>query len=191
MKEIPILFSTPMVQAILKGRKTITRRVVKPQPEGIPCGICTSSFINNDVGGFGFANGEKISAIIQCPFGKPGDLLWVRETFCPDPFGSDGFVYKADFSDPKILGWKPSIFMPKAAARIWLEVVSVKVELLQDISEEDAIKEGVSNADTFRGIGVNDDMANRYAFRQLWEIINGEGSWGLNPWVWVVEFKRI
>ena len=186
MKERPILFSGPMVRAILEGRKTQTRRIVKVRggleyigPKGCehepdswgyphPC----------DDGYLTLADG------IKCPYGKPGDRLWVRETWAPAEWPPTGppAVYRADegmFASQ----WKPSIHMPRAVSRITLEVVSVRVERLQDISEEDALAEGITLVE--RGTSPVDQ------FNKLWESINGPGSWEANPWVWVVEFKRI
>ena len=146
-KERPIIFSGPMIRAILEGRKTQTRRIVKPN--------CLS----------------KLS-----PYGRTGDRLWVRETWGHNPEGP-GYVYRSDGDfDMKFHGdrWRPSIHMPRWASRITLEVTGVRVERLQDINEEDALAEGVE-----------------HAFRSLWESINGPGSWDANPWVWVVEFRRV
>jgi len=166
MKERPILFSGPMVRAILEGRKTQTRRIVKPQPL-------------RDRGVMAFNDGEHPQ--MRCPYGKPGDRLWVRETWCPDvePYT---FRYKADGDEP-LERWRPSIHIPRWASRITLEVVSVRVERLQNISEDDALAEGITLVE--RGTSPVDQ------FNKLWESINGPGSWEANPWVWVVEFKRI
>lgn len=139
---------------------------------------------------------------VKCTYGQPGDVLWVRETSLYD---DDAGIYKyaADFSksDVEYLkgSWKPSIHMPKEAARIWLEVVSVKVERLHDISEQDAIAEGIEpvaegwkNYYKASKFGTNFCWPTPYhSFQSLWETINGLESWELNPWVWVVEFKRI
>ncbi len=223
MKEHPILFSTPMVQAILEGRKTQTRRITKPQLSakcefcgidrkkgfGSPYALHTLSF--NDgryscsyCGAF-VPNNKKP---LKCPYGQPGDLLWVRETFSAPGESQLGtaFLFKADFSigvseHKKNKGmWKPSIHMPKAAARIWLEITEVKVERLQDISEEDAIAEGCFKYGPFgeyAGSKHPSGGAMKYrayskaarAFQCIWESINGEQSWKKNPWVWVVKFK--
>jgi len=188
MKAYPILFSTPMVQAILDGRKTQTRRVVK----GKECWP-------------------------KCPYGQPGDVLWVRESIAPT-FGEYlhketnlPFIYKADVkglteSEEKSLmkefgfKYKPSIHMTKAACRIFLQVKDVRVERLQDISEYDAIAEGVKHWYSFLY------AENRYqdylnstsswrssisSFQSLWASINGLESWDANPQVWVIEFERI
>jgi len=175
MKERPILFSGPMVRAILEGRKTQTRRVVKPQPAHIP-GIGTVLNIDTITGR-------------ACPYGNPGDRLWVREAWAHrrwmlgDASPNPTTVYRADGEDLKgCARWRPSIHMPRWASRIALEVVSVRVERLQDISEEDAKAEGIDWV-----IGYRSRIP---LFSALWERINGLGSWNANHWVWVVEFKR-
>lgn len=199
MKERPILFSGSMVRAILAGTKTQTRRVVKhkiigPNP---PTGIFdwhhprTDEWMGAHGGGikFGLTNAARL-----CPYGQPGDRLWVREAFYVGVEG--GPIYRAcidqglaDFVDAvrKRYGekWVPSIHMPRWASRILLEIVGVRVERLQDINEWDAIDEGV---------GGDVKVAPCFAverYRALWESINGPGSWDANPWVWVVEFKRV
>lgn len=168
----PILFSTAMVQAILEGRKTQTRRVVKGEHlRGVTCDATMYS-----------------QMATRCPYGQPGDILWVRETFMPiTTYSVDGavkgFAHKADRKEwDDCAKWKPSIFMPFAAARIFLRIKSVRVERLQDITEEDAVAEGVFN--TF----INTAKHQFYKIRQS---INGPESWDANPWVWVVEFERI
>jgi len=178
VKERPILFSGPMVRAILEGRKTQTRRMVKPQPA-----IATPGCFD----------------VTKCPYGVVGDCIWVRETWArihdgilhkldpePDirtPHGNGwSTVYRADgepyhWSDYGV-PWRPSIHMPRWASRITLEIVSIRVERLQDIREEGASAEGV-------------DWGTRrvFAFRDLWDSIYG--NWDANPWVWVVEFRRV
>jgi hypothetical protein len=135
---------------------------------------------------------------IICPYGKPGDRLWVRETWACTPVwdwqaegldqptnqvcGPKHTIYKADDDAVRVRRWKPPIHMPRWASRITLEVVSVRVERLQDISTYDSLAEGV-------GTDVVPMAQKMYA--DLWESINGPGSWDANPWVWVVEFKRI
>lgn len=184
MKSRPILFSTPMVQAILEGRKTQTRRVVKPQ-------LNDSLYLSRD------GNAEyNQGTIVKCPFGQVGDVLWVRETFRPKghsfPIG-EHFEYKATAQadgNPIDEPWKPSIFMPKDAARIWLKITNVRVERLNDISAEDSQKEGITwnQGEEWEAKYQN---AYSYKFKMLWESINGEESWKQNPWVWVIEFERI
>lgn len=196
-KEHPILFSTPMVQAILEGRKTQTRRILKPQPVGImkPHQLCDDGFFKKEHIGKWLWETESGESLKLCPYGQPGDILWVRETFLVEYSRHKEFYeYKADYSDTlaKEVVWKPSIFMPREAARILLRVIDIRVERLQDISEEDAIAEGVS-LPNYADQAIRDvrypDPSTIYA--ELWESINGEGSWDANPWVWVVKFERI
>jgi hypothetical protein len=194
MKERPILFSGEMVRAILDDRKTMTRRVVKPQPEqdtDCPYHI-----------GTGIERKARI-----CPYGKPGDRLWVRETFCDRNnngeqikplYRSDGQEYQdgdGRLFEPK---WKPSIFMPRMYSRITLEITNVRVERLQKINNADALAEGtpgawVENSEYLGGYEENENKAHVFFFRQLWDSINAKRgySWESNPWVWVVEFERI
>lgn len=248
LKERPILFSSQMVRAILEGRKTQTRRVVKN----------VTITLNHD-GRFNYHTNTKrksrsgvniyfeqlndaIAGITElCPYGQPGDLLWVRETFAKmcsvaDPYCQcedsehHYFEYKAD-SEKKFPGnwddadnqeqkakyvpsWKPSIHMPKSAARIWLRITDVRVERLQDINTEDIKCEGVLVPVTKEGhilwsLGerystyslahelskstgkTNDDLAMFVHWAELWMNINGMESWKSNPWVWVVEFEVI
>lgn len=176
MKERPILFSAPMVRALLEGRKTQTRRIVKlPAKDGSG----DNRFVFDD------AEGRK--RFIDCPYGEPGDRLWVRETWRPAQV--DGMAwYAATCGDETHERWKPSIHMPRWASRITLEITGVRVEQLQDISESDAIAEGVTPSD-MKAISCLD--RNYHAYFMLWESINGSGSWDLNPWVWVIEFRRI
>jgi len=190
MKIKPILFSTPMVQAILDGRKTQTRRIVK------------DSMLQENENEF--KEEEFLKATIKKPINK-GDILWVRETWFPTRYDfkellqsgitslSKGNIikYKADndydpIKDCVGRSWKPSIFMPKEACRIFLEVVDVRVERLQDISESDAIAEGINPTS-----GVVSANHAKNCFQSLWQMINGTQSWHDNPWVWVYEFKQV
>ena len=213
IKEHPILFSAPMVRAILEGRKTVTRRVCKPQPSAKAHTTCASG---NPMGAWW----ETGKDIIRCPYGKPGDRLWVRETFIdlrgtgvehrPDPDGPiQRYAYAADcrpgsHSDEARkdfgLKYKPSIHMPRAACRILLEITDVRVERLQDISEDQAQAEGVrlmrDGSDTWvsrEGPGnlVTPWPTAKEAFSDLWNSINGPHAWAANPWVWAVSFKRV
>lgn len=173
MADRPILFSAPMVRAILAGTKTQTRRVVKP---GTP----------DDWN--------------SCPYGGPNTRLWVRETHMD--LGAC-YLYRADASAEQERAlvapgqrWRPSIHMPRAASRITLEVADVRVERLQDISEADAVAEGVPNQTRLTGYskdgGCQWGPAEPVAeYCSLWEQINGPGSWDANPLVWVVKFRRI
>lgn len=195
MKQRPILFSTEMVQAIFAERKTQTRRVIKPQPE-----FKDNSGFNwkgYDYGlGFSEEGTNRNFAHVKCPYGIPGDVLWVRETYCPKYFDGNIHCYKADFnetayefvSEPK---WKPSIHMPKDAARIWLRIKDVRVERLQDISGGECGSEGMQVTGlTLSSIEFHWDELKRQ-FKSLWQSINGEKSWNDNQWVWVIEFERI
>ena len=231
-KERPILFSGPMVRAIIAGQKTVTRRLVKMprllvvdgiSPAGIRCSRPTGS------------TGERL---LTCPYGVQGDRLWLRERFAPvDSTGHTCAIRDANFvvlSDgaqvyrdgtvgaalPKYaqgafdgIIWRPSIHMPRWASRILLEVVSVRVERLHAITDEDAQREGLSrlSKDGGRvwkygipdrdGLPGNDDdgwhwkewsASARTAFSTLWDKINGPRSpWASNPWVWRVEFRRV
>lgn len=186
MKERPILFSAPMVLALLAGTKTQTRRSVKSQPTAEPGRDGSWMWGHKDLGGL-FAEhvfGDCMAKLAPCPYGTPGDRLWVRETFAPadsDDARAGRWEYRADNPDPLCMKWKPSIFMPRSASRLTLEVTGVCVERLQQISEADAKAEGV-------GYHVGGPVL---AYRTLWKSINGAGSWKANPWVWVVTFKRI
>lgn len=193
MKEHPILFSTPMVQAILAGKKTQTRRVIK--------------FPENPDWALAWHRKSPSEKILFCPYGIEGDRLWVRETwahyFHPHEQPNEPtFVFKADYENGNgfvnsgsEIRWKPSIHMPRSASRITLEITNVRVERLQDISKEDAIEEGI------RAEVTGDDLYENYAkagyrwvdaitsYGSLWESINGPGSWEANLWVWVIEFR--
>ena len=198
IKERPILFSAPMVRAILEGRKTVTRREVKKQ-----------AALDCLAAGFEPAFLALPGNADLCPYGQPGDRLWVRETFIdlrgtgvehrPAPDGPlQRYAYAADcrpgsHSDEARkdfgLKYKPSIHMPRAACRILLEITDVRVERLQDISEDQALAEGIGAqaTESFRATGVERPAG--FAFRDLWASTGGE--WNANPWVWVVEFKRV
>ena len=235
VKERPILFSAPMVRAILEGRKTVTRRVMKCQPDA-DASITVESYnvaVTNrrgyqeagpEIFGAWWRDGE---AGCKCPFGQPGDRLWVRETWYCDHFEvqqgpylqpadmhdldqsrEDGeLVYAADGLAPYEQDqptWKPSIHMPRRASRILLEITDVRVERLQDITEEQALAEGIVGV-PFRPddgwpictgymVGPDDGKTGLQttaakAFAGLWDSVGG--NWNANPWVWVVEFKRV
>jgi len=242
MKERPILFSAPMVRAILEGRKTQTRRVVKPgavQMIEFAGGRCDDEPMTEDdfiiewTESYDDDGGKRKKYPAQwcvrseypeegilplgTAYGQPGDRLWVREAWGvgtrPHPVDGlvDGIEYRADehyldefealplncegIPDDVDLDryrgkWRPSIHMPRWASRITLEIVSVRVERLNEISEQDAGEEGF---DYLRGDGNSDisgDVQRKW-FRKLWESINGTGSWQQNPWCWVIGFKRV
>lgn len=200
MKEYPMLFSTPMVQANLKERKSMTRRIVKPNPR-----------ISHDI------NAVDLKTLLSgstaeyfCPYGKVGDILWVRETFFDTidnrnaPLFKDAprYLYRADGACIGEHKWMPSIYMPREACRILLEITNIRVERLRDITDDDAICEGIQCIETGKKFGYLCDWADkktqvpirgtaREAFKSLWISINGKDSWDINPWVWVIEFKRV
>jgi hypothetical protein len=194
MKERPILFSGEMVKAILEGRKTQTRRVVKPQPH---CPNATIIHDDNVSNAFVVVplymndfDSNQPTNLRFCPYGIPGDRLWGKETWCSRN-GSD-VVYRADCgSDYKqVAPWKPSIFMPRWASRITLEIVSVRVERLQEITEDDVVAEGIE-------FPCEEPETSEHPvgcvceYRNLWDRINGnKHPWSSNPWVWRIEFKR-
>ena len=220
MKQHPIPFSAPLVRAIRAGIKTQTRRVVKSKlvPIVEECFKVNGKWCNHT---FGYELGEL------CPYGVPGDQLWVRETWrtINDPATCIGDALDIDYranGEERIgdrigtLKWKPSIFMPRWASRINLEVTGVRVERVQDISEEDAIAEGVYSrcvqaapplhiVTRFVAPGVlhsncygdKDTEAAAYtsareAYECLWDSINGKTyPWDSNPWVWVITFKKL
>lgn len=179
MKERPIIFQGEMVRAILDGRKTQTRRVVKD----------TGFYaIDPAIHGQEVATRELKALATQCPYGAPSDRLWVRETFTDEaggiwPYLGDHIYYRADPLQPMCERWTPSILMPRWASRITLEITGVRVERLQDISEADAKSEGAEPAECCH--------AHYHGFSKLWESINGKGSWDVNPWVWVINFERV
>nr|WP_297274774.1 hypothetical protein [uncultured Agathobaculum sp.] len=221
----PILFNTGMVRAILEGRKTVTRRVVKPQP------VLDGHFWR--LGGAGW--GDNISSFHPVPCHSlynhapyhPGDILWVRETwqFIPcidcrmyehgscndvpvtyddgDIMGEGCFVYRADYPETDRISWRPSIHMPREAARIFLRVTDVRVERLQDITEAGAKAEGAvkaypyTNAETGKTAYMqSEDATYRGGFSCIWDsTIKSKDrpvyGWEANPWVWVIEFERI
>lgn len=212
MRERPILFSVPMVRAILEGRKTMTRRVIKPQPDlstlkesyrdlefefrRMPVlgpthappewGFCAKYDKPNCVPIYGY----------KCPYGTIGDRLWVRETWAPHPQDPTTVFYRATVdTEPGIRvwdgPWKPSIFMPRHASRITLEITDIRVEQVRDISAQDCIAEGMH-------FSLNQDpcdMADqaRNAFHALWDSINAKRGfgWDVNPWVWAISFRRL
>lgn len=217
IKERPILFSGAMVRAILEGRKVKTRRIVKPQPE---FSMPLFNLPNSTTWGYhsGIDWGDPEEPTWSCPYGQAGDRLWVRETWRPALTENEHecFAYRATMSyrcnkpmpgDWESMtaingGWKPSIHMPRKASRIILEVTNIRVERLQDISEEDAIAEGVEReGDQWKCYSKCPDHERGYfkrtsataSFMSLWDSINAKRgySWDSNPWVWVVEFKQL
>lgn len=197
----PIIFNTPMVQAILDGRKTQTRRVVKIN--GCPITSPKES-LELTKEGLIYHSFCSMSGYYKL-LCQPGDILWVRETFCEVPYEHNHvpikgghitipkYAYKADSERDYTGIWKPSIHMPREAARIFLRVTNVRVERLQDIAEEDAKAEGCHERllnDGWKNIGK---LTARDDFIMLWEYLNAKRGygWDTNPWVWVVEFERM
>lgn len=209
-KERPILFSTPMVQALLDGRKTQTRRIITRN----------NSWLGSaqwDALDFNDAKPDSFFGPAYLKVGNPmqetrhrvfpkwdiADLLWVKETYAhvdtftePDVFGK--YLYKSMGDTPE--KWKPAIFMPKEAARIWLRITGIRVERVQDISEQDAVSEGIyrdpgagnSEMMVYRSYVTASNTVYPYiSFKTLWQSINGQESWDANPWVWVIEFEVI
>jgi hypothetical protein len=218
MKERPILFNGEMVRAILDGRKTQTRRIVaeKLLQHTYDCAMNPTTSLRGtplcpiqDPGG---SPGQMIQYPKQeaiescCPFGKPGDFLWIRETWKPDPSWGQGQVrtpllsegdnilYKSTLPENHAkaswCNWRPSIHMPRWASRITLKIANVRMERLNEISEDDAWAEGCQQGNpALPGMEGWDCAKDWYA--DLWESINGKGSWDLNPYVWGIEFKRV
>jgi hypothetical protein len=228
-RELPILFSGPMVRAILSDTKTQTRRVMKPQPHDDFSPVAVEFYHPTRI-----SNGEEVPGPQRfgayddecgfvCPYGGPGDRLWVRETWTayedPDQYGDsdplegppslmqeeygatiNNVVWRADGDETHQGYWRPAIHMPRWASRITLNVVSVRVERLQDISEADAKAEGVERVgDRWRNYmreresqGINETVRTaRESFFSLWESIHGTESLAANPWVWRIEFWRV
>jgi hypothetical protein len=209
VKERPILFSGPMVRAILEGRKTQTRRVVQPQPKVVHALYDDASLETNCI----FRNGDQR---IHCPYGAPGDRLWVRETFgfeftqrwkgeqglsSPDRLTNMVYAasqkfpimvnddFRAEFSDMK---WRPSIHMWRRVSRITLEITEVRVQRIQEINTTDAASEGALLDDScdYKGAVGHSQLV---GFQKLWDSINAKRGfgWDANPWVWAITFKRL
>lgn len=234
VKERPILFSGPMVKAILAGNKTQTRRALKAswldKLEVYKIGFhaaCPPGFVA--VRGR-FPLGEFGDKFLRCPYGQVGDRLWVKETwrklFCADEFPCldcqqcrQAVAFRADETHPENFTsaagyrkeelWRPSIFMPRWASRIQLEITEIRVERLNDISEADAkaegsecclwlVRDGYEHDVNLSSTAINpvhpshckpDGISYRNGYASIWESINGKNSWNLNPWVWVITFK--
>lgn len=218
MIERPILFRAEMVKQILAGKKTETRRIIDPQPPAdrpdidgyVPHGYSTVKEWPQCRNWWAFRcgadwytthqlkpNGEP--KIIKCRFGAVGDRLWVRETFTASAYnnsdGSTHWLYKADtvdvFSRRK---WKSSMYMPRVASRILLDIVDVRIERLQDITDEGAIAEGIEQLWPIPFWSIGDEYKStnaRKSFCLLWQSIHGRDSWDANPWVFVVKFQKV
>ncbi len=184
--ERPILFSTEMVKANLEDRKNQTRRIVKDEflREWLAAFPLSKNLLNK-----------------HCPYGKPGDLLWVKETWQKRSeralsMGFEKYFFKAGWKGCTDSGWKPSIHLPKSGSRIWAMVEDIRVERVKDISEEDAIAEGIepfanSAQRAWKGYTPEYIMTTspRLSFYTLWASINGQASWNANPWVWVIKYR--
>ena len=196
MKERPTLFSAPMVLALLAGRKTMTRRIVHER-----------HLVERGGDPMDPRSAESVPWSGPSPFGKPGDRLWVKETWRHGlPVDTSERSYRGGdtrtvlyrSTDGELLGlkkgWKPSIFMPRWASRIDLEVTEIRIECLQKITEEDAMAEGVATETDgiIRGCVGGVFSSHRHAFAALWDRINGKrAAWKSDPWVWVVSFRRL
>jgi hypothetical protein len=213
VKERPILFSGPMVRALLAGTKTQTRRSVKLDRWMVTAGMSLAGATRDP----GMGDGEylKVPNIadgtrhrLYCPFGTPGERLWVRETHAlvprtafhhasstiahrDSPDGHNWAIYAEGWTRCVTWPWKPSIHMPRWASRIALEISEVRVERVQAISEDDARAEGVDLSRLNLDVAMQFDRPLRYLYRRLWQSINGDDSWDKNPWVWVLSFKRV
>lgn len=218
MSERPILFSAPMILAILDGRKSVTRRIVKPDPGPYwnpTVGLYNPTVITN--GGYEAPGPEIYGASDEtqgrkCPYGQPGGRLWVREAIrlVPDQEPDDGTgpvlsAYDADgvLTVADAWPWKrrylPPMHCPRGLSRIMLEIVSVRVERLQDINGRDADAEGAPRyacdgphcPDGENGCNARGCAGAREWYEELWNEINGADSWAANPWVWCIEFSRV
>ena len=199
MKEKPILFSGPMIRAILANTKTQTRRIFKPDRMTWDANgrYTTHAMRGGELSTTGSGPFKPSSWLHYCPYGQPGgDRLYVRETWAaqhvydhlpPRLIPQDARIHYAATEDRGGLLWRPSIHMPRWASRITLEITSVRVERLRACNEVDAIAEGAPWA----ACGAPQEGSHKAGFAQLWEQINGHGSWEANPWVWVIEFKAI
>lgn len=195
MKERPILFSGEMVRALLDGRKTQTRRTVNPQP---PCN-CSYAINGAESHAICHATGNPSQWVpptskstdhrLPCPYGQPGDRLWVKETtgICGgcgiDQYRADQLNKFCRYCGTPFEKWKPSIFCTRKLSRITLEITAVRVERLQGITDADARAEGCC--------GVASTQFGLPNYRYVWESINGPGSWAKNPYVWVLTFKKL
>ena len=204
VREHPILFSVPMVRAILEGKKTQTRRIIKPQPQGDLLKMLGHYAVFSD------------KHVLSCPYGQPRDHLWVRETWTENDRGQN--ITKREWEDiyqlldldtfctefglpdasPRTAKWHPSIFMPRDHSRVLLEIVEIRAERLQAITEDDAIAEGVTDkaypAGDYDGGYVEHELGTWIGgYMALWDSINVKRgySWQSNPWVWVVTFRAL
>lgn len=207
VRERPLLFSGEMVRALLAGRKTQTRRVVKEQPRrgnALRPILAADESFGDCAQEFGeYSPRAHLMRRLYCPYGEARDRLWVRETFRQGD-GSMSVHYAADPDEVSGGPWRPSIFMPRWASRITLEVTEVRVQRLQDISEEDAQAEGITFDGTWWRGGIHPVKGTlqcwphaKTAFARTWDVIQLQRkdprgcSWKSNPWCWVITFRRI
>jgi hypothetical protein len=205
VRERPILFSAPMIRALLTNQKAQTRRVVQPQPpqqvESVK--VVEYSSDQNRIGRWSTQSHPEW--IVTCPYGRPGDRLWVRETWrlnsedysprtsIQGAFARDNVHYRADEDWNVDAGWRPSIFMPRWASRLTLEISDIRVQRLDDISEDDAAAEGVEpEVDEAWEDDPDCPPSHRVGFRELWDRLNGPRGfgWDINPWVWAITFRK-
>lgn len=215
MTERGMIFNGEMVRAILDGRKTQTRRIMNVQPDTPEFGVrrIIESSIAKEIGMYFWsqedARGIKArSKQFSCPYGTAGDHIWVRETWAEAGAGAPELkLYRANYPDhvpshyesvppASDIRWTPSIHMPRNASRILLEITGVRVEKLKSISEGEAQSEGVAQLRQgfwkhYQPGWTQHQLSARGAFATLWDSIYGFGEWDRNPWVWVIEFKRI
>jgi hypothetical protein len=207
MKETPIIFSTEMVRAYLEGRKTQSRRVIKPQPLGAgEFRLCEDDLWRIGIGGrYNTLRIDFSQKPWRCPYGQVGDRLWVKETWATDPL-YDGFkpselypisnsidlklFYRTDVSGNGWFRWRSPLFMPRWASRIILEITGVRVERLQEITAKDIKSEGIFIKETKVGNWTFTSVITDFAI--LWDSLNAKRgySWDFNPWVWVIEFPQ-
>jgi hypothetical protein len=211
MKEKPILFRTEMVRALLDGRKTQTRRVIKPQPKTDGLQGVYPDLYNHEPNRWAFwlpDNRMTEPRIWECPYGQVSDHLWVRETFkytdfdlrdagklphrCEVEYKLNGIrKWVLATTDTQIVipdKWRPSIFMPRWASRITLEITGIKVQRIYEISPQDIEAEGIKQLHFTTGVC----LVSLPQFKLIWDSINGKKyPWSSNPWVWVIEFKKL
>lgn len=206
----PMLYSTLMVQSILEGLKTETRRIMNPQP--IDNTEIDGNFFEGNHKGYVKVDGHKNwkeQFIWEFSKYNVGEIIWVRETFrkIEQDFGKPRYEYKATETINLIDKWKPSLFMPKDACRLFLEITNIRFERLNEISKEDAINEGIQpllmsrmqqiqSSQLYRNYLskpelFNDGLSAINSYKSLWQKINGQNSWSENPWVWVYTFKVV
>jgi len=195
-KERPIIFpSTEMVRAILEGRKTQTRRPIKPQPEG---NRKITQLHEKDYWSFSPTEDWQTGIDIRCPYGQPGDILWVKETWAPAAWDENGKIthidYKADIPINAVdtNGWRSPVFMPRWASRIKLKITDVRVERVQDISIKDILAEGIGHIVDEIQFDTEYKTWLRNEFQKLWDSTYAKKGfeWDTNCWVWVIKFKR-